>query len=48
MKLKKKVFEYDFVLTNFKPFKAALRVIEDNFIRKNQKSHFKINKTRFK
>ena len=36
MDLEKKVFEFDYILTNFRLYKAPLTVKEDNFIRENQ------------
>ena len=38
--LEKKVFEFDFELTNFRLYKSPLTGKEDNFIRENQNSHF--------
>ena len=43
MDLEKKVLEFDYLLTNFKLYKAPLRGTEDNFIRENQNSHFFLN-----
>ena len=41
--LEKKVFAFNYELTNFKLYKAPLTEIEDNFIRKNQNSVFFLN-----
>ena len=41
--LEKKVFEFDFILTNFKLYAAPLREKKDNFIRENQNSVFFLN-----
>ena len=40
MDLEKKVFEFKYILTNFKLYKAPLKESEDNFIRENQNLHF--------
>ena len=40
MDLEKKVFEFDYMLTNFRLYKSPLTETEDNFIRENQNSHF--------
>ena len=42
--LEKKVFEFKYMLTNFKLFKAPLKETQDNFIRESQKSVFFLNK----
>ena len=41
--LEKKVLEIDYILTNFKLYKAPLIETEDNFIRENQNSVFFLN-----
>ena len=41
--LEKKVIEFNFILTNFKLYKAPLTEAEDNFIRENQNSVFFLN-----
>ena len=38
--LEKEVIEFNYVLTNFKLYKAPLTETEDNFIRENQNSVF--------
>ena len=38
--LEKKVFEFRYILTNFKLYKAPLTEKKDNFIRENQNSVF--------
>ena len=40
MDLEKKVLEFDYILTNFRLYKAPLTDTEDNFIRENQNSYF--------
>ena len=42
--LEEKVISFDYILTNFKLYKAPLTEAEDNFIRENQKSVFFLNK----
>jgi len=42
--LEKKVFEFKYMLTNFKLFKAPLKETQDNFIRESQRSVFFLNK----
>ena len=42
--LEKKVIEFQYVITNFKLYKAPLIETEDNFIRENQNSLFFLNK----
>jgi len=42
--LEKKVIEFNYILTNFKLYKAPLTEAEDNFIRENQNSVFFLNK----
>ena len=42
--LEKKIIKFDFILTNFKLYKAPLRETEENFIRENQNSVFFLNK----
>ena len=42
--LEKKVFEFRYMLTNFKLFKAPLKETQDNFIRESQRSVFFLNK----
>ena len=44
MDLEKKVLEFDYVLTNFRLYKAPLTDTEDNFIRENQNSYFFLDK----
>jgi len=39
----KKVIEFNYILTNFKLYKAPLIETEDNFIRENQNSVFFLN-----
>ena len=41
--LEKKVFEYKYILTNFKLYKAPLTETQDNFIRESQNSVFFLN-----
>ena len=41
--LEKKVIAFNYVLTNFKLYKAPLIETEDNFIRENQNSVFFLN-----
>ena len=41
--LEKKVIEFNFILTNFKLYKAPLKETKDNFIRENQNSVFFLN-----
>ena len=41
--LEKKVFEFSYILTNFKLYKAPLKKTTDNFIRENQNSFFFLN-----
>ena len=41
--LEKKVIAFNYVLTNFKLYKAPLIATEDNFIRENQNSVFFLN-----
>ena len=41
--LEKKVIEFQYVITNFKLYKAPLIETEDNFIRENQNSVFFLN-----
>jgi len=41
--LEKKVIEFNYILTNFKLYKAPLTETEDNFIRENQNSAFFLN-----
>ena len=38
--LEKKVIEFQYIITNFKLYKAPLKETEDNFIRENQNSVF--------
>ena len=38
--LEKKVFDFDFKLTNFRLYKSPIKGTEDNFIRENQNSFF--------
>jgi len=41
--LEKKVFEFKYIITNFKLFKAPLKESKDNLIRENQNSVFFLN-----
>ena len=41
--LEKKIINFDFILTNFRLYKAPLIEIKDNFIRESQKSEFFLN-----
>ena len=41
--LEKEVIGFNYILTNFKLYKAPLTETEDNFIRENQKSAFFLN-----
>ena len=41
--LEKKVIEFNYILTNFKHYKATLMETKDNFIRENQNSVFFLN-----
>ena len=41
--LEKKVFEYNYILTNLKLYKAPLTETQDNFIRESQNSAFFLN-----
>ena len=41
--LEKKVIGFNYILTNFKLYKAPLTETEDNFIRENQNSVFFLN-----
>ena len=41
--LEKKVIEFNYILTNFKLYKAPLTEAADNFIRENQNSFFFLN-----
>ncbi len=41
--LEKKVIEFNYILTNFKLYKAPFTETEDNFIRANQNSVFFLN-----
>ena len=41
--LEKKVFEYKYILRNFKLYKAPLTETQDNFIRESQNSAFFLN-----
>ena len=41
--LEKKVIAFNYILSNFKLYKAPLRETEDNFIRENQNSVFFLN-----
>ena len=41
--LEKKVIEFNYVITNFKIYKAPLAENEDNFIRENRNSDFFLN-----
>ena len=43
MDLEKKVIKFNYILTNFKLYKAPLTEAEDNFIRENQNSVFFLN-----
>ena len=38
--LEKKVFEFEYILTNFRLYQSPFRESEDNFIRENQNSLF--------
>ena len=42
--LEKKVIAHNYILTNFKLYKAPLTETEDNFIRENKNSVFFLNK----
>ena len=42
--LEKKFMAFNYILTNFKLYKAPLKETEDNFIRENQNSVFFLNK----
>ena len=42
--LEKKVIKFNYILTNFKLYKAPLTEAEDNFIRENKNSVFFLNK----
>ena len=42
--LEKKVFEFKYMLTTFKLFKAPLKETQDNLIRESQRSVFFLNK----
>ena len=42
--LEKKVIAHNYILTNFRLYKAPLTETEENFIRENQKSVFFLNK----
>jgi len=42
--LEKKVIAFNYILTNFKLYKAPLTETKDNFIRENQNSVFFLNK----
>ncbi len=42
--LEKKVIEFNYILTNFKLYKAPLTEAADDFIRENQNSIFFLNK----
>ena len=44
MDLEKKVIEFNYILTNFKLYKAPLEKTKDNFIRGNRNSVFFLNK----
>ena len=44
MDLEKKVLEFDYIITNFRLYKAPLTDTEDNFIRENQNSYFFLDK----
>jgi len=39
----KKVISINYIITNFKLYKAPLKAIEENFIRENQNSFFFLN-----
>ena len=41
--LEKKVFKFDFIITNFRLYEAPLKQTKDNFIRENENSHFFLN-----
>ena len=41
--LEKKVIEFNYILTNFKLYKAPLTETEENFIRENQNAVFFLN-----
>ena len=43
MDIEKKVFEFDYVLTNFRLYRSPLKETEDRFIRQNQNSNFFLN-----
>ena len=43
MDLEKKVIKFNYVITNFKIYKAPLAETEDNFIRENRNSDFFLN-----
>ena len=43
--LEKKIINFDFILTNFRLYKAPLMEIKDNFIRESKKSEFFLNQT---
>ena len=43
--LEKKIINFDFILTNFRLYKAPLIEIKDNFIRETKKSEFFLNQT---
>ena len=43
LNLEKKVIRFNFILANFKLYKAPLTETEDNFIRENQNSVFFLN-----
>ena len=43
MDIEKKVFEFDYVLTNFRLYRSPLKETEDSFIRQNQNSNFFLN-----
>jgi len=43
--LDKKVITFNYIITNFKLYKAPLTETEDNFIRENQNSGFFLNPT---
>ena len=42
--LEKKVFEFRYILTNFKLFKAPLKQNQENFIRESHRAVFFLNK----
>ena len=42
--LEKKFIEFNYILTNFKLYRAPLKKTKDNFIREKQKSVFFLNK----